>query len=306
VAYRRHASPQLAQAEQPERQLTVSARDVGVTLLPYDSARHRERMGAGPSHLVSHGLLERLRAAGHATNASELAPTSGAWIAEIGTAFDLDRQLAASVAAVIARGAFPLTLAGNCISSIGTLGGLGAGRTGVLWFDAHGDFNTPESTVGGFLDGMALAVATGRCWTGLAATVPGFAPVAEEDVVLVGARALDAVEGERLRASRVQHLSSNAPVSRIAAAVEVVARRVRRLYVHVDLDVLDASEGRANGYVGGSGITLARLLATIEAVGVRCPIAAGAITAYDPAYDDDGRVCAAAIDVALGLAAAAR
>jgi arginase len=284
----------------------VPARDVGITLLPYDSSRHRERMGAGPAHLVSHGLPERLSAAGHATRVTELAPTSGSWIAEIGTAFDLDRQLAASVAATIARGAFPLTLAGNCISSVGTLGGVGDGPTGVLWFDAHGDFNTPESTVGGFLDGMALAIATGRCWTGLAATVPGFTPVVEENVVLVGTRDLDPAEDELLRASRVRHLPSDAPTSRIAAAIEVVARRVRQLYVHVDLDVLDESEGRANGYAGASGITVAGLLAAIQAAGARCPIAAGAITAYDPAYDLDGRVCAAAIEVALALAAAAR
>jgi len=248
----------------------MPARDVGITLLPYDSSRHRERMGAGPSHLVSHGLLERLSAAGHAASVTELAPTSGSWIAEIGTAFDLDRQLAASVAVTVARGAFPLTLAGNCISSIGTLGGLGTGPTGVLWFDAHGDFNTPESTLGGFLDGMALAIATGRCWTGLATTVPGFTPVAEEKVVLVGARDLDPAEGELLRASRVQHLPSDAPTSRIASAIEVVARRARQLYVHVDLDVLDASEGRANGYVGGSGITLSGLLEAIQAAGARC------------------------------------
>ena len=205
----------------------MPARDVGITLLPYDSSRHRERMGAGPSHLVSHGLLERLSAAGHAASVTELAPTSGSWIAEIGTAFDLDRQLAASVAVTVARGAFPLTLAGNCISSIGTLGGLGTGPTGVLWFDAHGDFNTPESTLGGFLDGMALAIATGRCWTGLAATVPGFTPVAEEKVVLVGARDLDPAEGELLRASRVQHLPSDAPTSRIASAIEVRGRSRR-------------------------------------------------------------------------------
>jgi len=282
----------------------MPARDVGITLLPYDSARRAERMGAGPLHLVSHGLVERLRAKGHATSVVELAPTTGSWIAEIGTAFDLDRQLAASVTAAVARDAFPLTLAGNCISCVGTLGGLGAGPTGVLWFDVHGDFNTPESTIGGFLDGMALAVATGRCWTELAATVPGFSPVAEEDVVLIGGRDLDPLESDLLRASRVQHLPSDAPISRITEAVEAIAGRVRRMYVHVDLDVLDASEGRANGYVGGPGITLAGLLGAIEAAGARCPVAAGAITAYDPAYDGDGRVCAAAIEVALALAAA--
>src|SRR5687767_1880913 len=124
----------------------------------------------------------------------ELAPTSESWVAEIGTAFDLDRQLAREVAAARLRSAFPLTLAGNCITSVGTVGGLGAGATGVLWFDAHGDFNTPETTIGGFLDGMALATVVGRCWRSLAAGVPGFTPVAEENVVLVGARDLDPAE----------------------------------------------------------------------------------------------------------------
>src|SRR5215217_3258315 len=133
-------------------------------------------------------------------------PTEGSWVAEIGAAVDLDRQLANAVAAARARGAFPLTLAGNCISSVGTVAGLGAGPTGVLWFDAHGDFNTPETTIGGFLDGMALATVVGRCWTSLAAGVPGFVPVAEENVVLVGARDLDPAEAALLAASGVVHL----------------------------------------------------------------------------------------------------
>jgi hypothetical protein len=58
--------------------------------------------------------------------------------------------------------------------------------------------------------------------------------------------------------------------------------------------------------VGGSGITLSGLLEAIQTAGARCPIVAGAITAYDPAYDLDGRVRAAAIEVALALAAGAR
>ena len=260
-------------------------------------------MGAGPTHLVALGLLDRLRETGREVVLRELAPSSDSWVAEIGTAFDLDRQLASEVAAARLRRAFPLTLAGNCITSVGTVGGLGAG-TGVLWFDAHGDFNTPETTVGGFLDGMALATLVGRCWTSLSAGVPGFTSIAEENVVLVGARDLDPAEAELLRASRVQHLPPDARVAQIIEAVEAIAKRVRQLYVHVDLDVLDASEGRANGYVGGPGITLAWLLAAIYAASTRCPVAAGAITAYDPSYDQDGRVCSAAIDVALALAAA--
>jgi len=262
-------------------------------------------MGAGPAQLVARGLLDRLRESGRDVELRELAPTEGSWIAEIGTAFDLDRQLANAVAAARARRAFPLTLAGNCISSVGIVAGLGEGTTGVLWFDAHGDFNTPETTAGGFLDGMALATLVGRCWTSLAAGVPGFAPVAEENVVLVGARDLDPAEAELLAASGVVHLRTAEAPERLDAELERLGQRVDRLYVHVDLDVLDESEGRVNGYSGGPGLSRAGLLDAIGVAGRRCRVAAGAITAYDPGYDADGRVARTAIEVALALCSGA-
>ena len=285
----------------------MSARggDVHVLAVPYDSAHHARRMGAGPMHLVARGLLERLRETGAGVELRELAPSSGGWVAEIGTAFDLDRQLARAVTEARTRGAFPLTLAGNCITSVGTIGGLGAGSTGVLWFDAHGDFNTPETTVGGFLDGMALATVVGRCWRSLTAGVPGFTPVAEENVVLVGARDLDPAEADLLAASGVVHLRAEDAATRLDTALEALGRRVDQLYVHVDLDVLDEREGRVNAYSGGPGLSCAELLAAIATAGRRCRVACGAITAYDPAHDLDGRVGRTAIDVALALSDAA-
>jgi len=262
-------------------------------------------MGAGPTHLVAAGLVDRLRATRRQVALRELAPTEGSWVAEIGTAFDLDRQLASAVAEARARGAFPLVLAGNCITSVGTIGGLSGATTGVLWFDAHGDFNTPETTVGGFLDGMALATLVGRCWTSLAAGVPGFAPVAEENVVLVGARDLDPAEAALLTASGVVHLHPEEAEGRLDAELERLGRRVGRLYVHVDLDVLDGSEGRANGYSGGRGLSRAALLDAIGMAGRHCRVAAGAITAYDPGYELDGAVAQTAIEAAIALSTAA-
>jgi len=259
-------------------------------------------MGAGPTHLIARGLLDRMRAAGHRVEARELAPSDDSWVAEIGTAFDLDRQIAGAVASARARGAFPLTLSGNCITSVGTIAGLGAGKTGVLWFDAHGDFNTPETTIGGFLDGMALATTVGRCWRSLAATVPGFVPVAEQNVVLVGGRDLDPAEAELLAASNVTHLRALEAPARLDAALDALGRRVDQLYVHIDLDVLDASEGQANAYACGPGLSRRELLDAIATAAHHCPIGAGAITAYDPAYDSDGRICATAIAAALALA----
>jgi arginase len=273
---------------------------VRLLVVPYDSAQRDTRMGAGPGRLVAGGLRDRLAASGHDVKVETIDATDGAWRAEIGTAFDLNRRVATSVAAAREEGAFPITLAGNCNTAVGTIAGLGASSTGVLWFDAHGDFNTPETTVGGFLDGMALAMVTGRCWMRLAAGVPRFVPVPEDRVILVGAGELDDEESFMLAASAITRLpvdGTSRVEERAEAAVDRLASRVEQLYVHVDLDVLDASEGQVNAYSGGAGLTLAEVLRTIEIAAARLPIAGAAITAYDPAFDATGSVCRAGIEV---------
>src|SRR2546423_13798265 len=108
------------------------------------------------------------------------------------------RMLSTAVRETREASRFPIVLAGNCNTAVGTLAGLGAESTGVAWFDAHGDFNTPETTTSGFLDGTAVAIITGRCWTQLACTVPEFAPIADERVCLIGTREVDALERDLL------------------------------------------------------------------------------------------------------------
>ena len=82
-------------------------------------------------------------------------------------------------------------LSGNCNTAVGTIAGLDAADLSVVWFDAHADFNTPDTTNTGFTDGMGLAVTVGHCWKEMARCVPGFSAVAERDVVLAGVRAME-------------------------------------------------------------------------------------------------------------------
>jgi arginase len=87
---------------------------------------------------------------------------------EIAESFAVIRSVAVTVRETVEEGRFPLVLAVNCFTSLGTLAGVGR-DVGVVWFDAHGDFNTPDTTPTGFFDGMGLAmllgdgVAPGRC-----------------------------------------------------------------------------------------------------------------------------------------------
>ena len=97
------------------------------------------------------------------------------------------------------------------MSSVGTVAGTGAEGLGVVWLDAHADFDTPEDNLSGFFDVMALAVLTGAGWTALRETVPGFAPVPEEQVRGAGVRDLEPYQRARLGRSAVRAVPERSP-----------------------------------------------------------------------------------------------
>lgn len=263
-------------------------------LVPYDSGHREWRMGRGPSFLLRHGAGSAIRALGHEVDAEYIEP-SGFHAAnpptstEIVTAFSLYREVALRVRAARENGALPIILGGNCGVTLGAVAGNG-NELGVLWLDAHGDFNTPETTRSGFLDGMALAVLTGRCWRELAASVPGFRPVPDRNVVLVGVRDLDRAEDVLLAESEIAVV--RAPAIRtagVAAAlgpkIDALRGRVRRLHVHLDADVLDPSVARANTFAAPDGLTIPELAEVVRLAAERFEIVSAAVTAYDPAID---------------------
>ncbi|HYO90867.1 MAG TPA: arginase family protein, partial [Pyrinomonadaceae bacterium] len=163
---------------------------VRIIQVPYDSGQRSVRMGAGPEHFIQNGLARILQTDGHEVQVESVEARS-AFRAEIKTAFELCRSLAERVRESDLQGSFPLVLSGNCNSSLGTLGGIGPQGVGMIWFDAHGDFNTPETKESSFFDGMGMAIATGHCWRKLAATIPDFSPLPNSSVIHVGGRDFD-------------------------------------------------------------------------------------------------------------------
>lgn len=277
-----------------------SPTDVALIVVPWDSARRGERMGAGPERLLAAGLPELLQRLGARVSVHVVDPPEGTWRAEIRTAFELAGGVAEQVRSAREAGRFPLILSGNCGVALGVVAGLG-GVAGVLWLDAHGDFNTPQTTTGGFLDGMALATLVGRCWRSLASAVPGFVPVPEDRVLLLGARDLDALEEGALGASAIQRIpAADVDASLVERARGALGGSVRS-YLHLDLDVLDPSEGRANEYAAQGGVTLAALTAALGGLRGGATPAAMTISAYDPAHDPEGRIARAALAVIEAL-----
>lgn len=148
---------------------------------------------------------------------------------------------------------------------------------------------------------MALAIATGRCWSALAATIPGFRAIPDTHVCLVGTRDLDAGEADLLHRSASMVVAPADVPARLSAALDTLRTRTATVYLHVDLDVLDPGEGTVNAFAAPDGLRLAEVLALIGSVRSRFRLGAAALTAYDPSFDTDGRVAAAAIAILHAL-----
>src|SRR3954463_7128726 len=202
--------------------------EIQLLVVPYDSANRGARMGAGPEALLAAGLPQALRDAGHRVHVKLAELPADSWKAEISTAFELMRMISIAVRGAREANRLPIVLAGNCNTAVGTLAGLGTVSTGVIWFDAHADFNTPETSASGFLDGTAVAILTGRCWTTIAATVPGFIPLPDDRVCLVGTRDIDSLERGLLDESSVQVVAPRKLGSSLRQTLNAIAEHVDR------------------------------------------------------------------------------
>ncbi len=277
--------------------------NIQIIQVPYDSGHKGLRTGRGPEHFLQRGLDQALRDCGHQVDSCCI-ESQAPLTTEIGTAFELNRLLARQVSSSIQDKRFPIVLAGNCSSCLGTLAGISESQLGIIWFDAHGDFNTPETTLSGFFDGMGLAMATGRCWRALLGTIPGFRPIPEANVVHIGARDLDPDEERLLQQSEIRVIKPGENVqAAIHTAFQQLQERVTGVYLHVDMDVLDTGEALASRLAVPGGFPVEFVEEIIGTAKERFDICAGAITSFDPSYDQDDRVVAAGIRIAKAFVA---
>jgi arginase len=268
--------------------------EISLLALPYEVGALRAGVGRGPDRLLEAGAVEALSSHGAEVSLQtieledDLRGRSGA--SEAKSAFELMELLSAAVTRALERGAFPVILSGSCFASVGIVSGLDA-SPGVAWFDAHGDFNTPESTIDGYFDGMPLAILTGAGWRTMISerkltTIP------ESSVVLAGARDFDPLEQLRLDSSEVRHLPPAAidADDAVASALEGIEPAAAGIYLHLDLDVLDPEEARVNIYSAPDGLTAAQLETQVRSILDSRPVRAVSLTAYDPEVDADDRV----------------
>jgi arginase len=259
----------------------------------------------GPTTMADGGIQDTLRRLGATVRIQEAALTAeenteyGGW-KRLGMALG---HFAEQVAANEREGYFTVGLLATCPSMPGLVAGLqrsgptrDALRIGMLWLDAHPDFNTPETTRSGSLGGMPVAVATGRALQRLRLDAGLEPALSDRHVVMGGVRLTDPLEQELLDDSFIEQVSVDdlrTASPAVFAQLDRLSRLVDKIYVHIDLDVLDPVEVSRHGNKVPDGPSSAQLASLFEKIFSRYPKASAIGFATIPSEDPGGLSIAA-------------
>ena len=283
-------------AQQPSRGLRVA-----LARQPFSP----NGVSRGPATMADGGIQQILAGMGAAVRVDEAALTAvqdteyGGW-KRLGMALGNFSRI---VERNEREGWFTVGLLATCPSMPGLVAGLQhAGpsaaplRIGMLWLDAHPDFNTPETTRSGSLGGMPVAVATGRALQRMRLDARLDPPLDDEHVVMAAVRLTDPLEQQLLDSSRIQQLSVADIVNltpAVFAQLDRLSRISDRIYLHVDMDVLDPREVMGHGNKVPGGPSSEQIARMFEELVRRYPKVSAIGFATIPATDEGGLSLAA-------------
>jgi arginase len=246
--------------------------DIAVIGVPVDLGAGRRGVDMGPSAVRYASLRARLEALGHRVadcgnievpTLDELPPpASDERLRYLEPIVDMSNRLSRTVSALVREDRMPLIVGGDHTVSIGSVSGVArvAGPIGLIWIDAHGDFNTAASTPSGNIHGMSVAVLTGRGHAALTAVCDGGRAVDPSRVVYIGVRDLDPIERALMREAGV-HVFTMHDLDKhgIARVVELALQRagqgVSGIHVSLDMDSLNPEDAPGVGTPVPGGLT---------------------------------------------------
>lgn len=254
----------------------------------------------GPNTMANGGIQQVLTGMGAVVRVEEAALTPdeateyGGW-KKLGLALG---HFADIVAKNEREGYFTVGLLATCPSMPGLVAGLQhSGPTrepikiGMIWLDAHPDFNTPETTRSGSLGGMPVAVATGRALQRMRIDAHLDPPLSDRHIVMGGVRLSDPLEQQMLDQSLIEQLSVDDlrnMTPAVFAQLDRLSQITDKIYVHIDMDVLDPREVMGHGNKVPNGPSSEQLAALFEAVFRRYPKASAIGFATIPSVDEGG------------------
>jgi len=293
-------------------------KSLSVIVSPFHVGIRGSKTGAGPLFLQQHGLIPALEELGLPVRRVEVEPVDETED-EVARSFEVLRRTARVVAQERRAGSFPVVLSGDCSGAVGVAAGIIASgadvdggavdgaRLGCVWFDAHDDIHTPDTLTSGYGDSMPISLLAGRCYKRLLQTVPGHQPLSLDNLVHVGMR--DVTDEER---ARVVDAGFDVIWGDAETKVDFKGELGRALQrkqlgptmVHLDLDSLDLSLGKANRFGTAGGLLEDDITGCLDEVASRTEPVSLTIASFDPSYDGADNIARVAIRAAQTFLAA--
>lgn len=279
-------------------------RHLSLIFSPYHVGIRAKGPGAGPGFLKARGLAKSLQDLGLPIHEVEIGPVDD-FEGEIGRSFEVIRRTAKLVAQARQHNAFPIVLAGNCSSAVGVAaglhasGGYGDGQLGCVWFDAHDDFNTPDTVLSGYFDSMPIAMLAGQCWRGLLETVPGHRALNLDRLVHVGMRDVNDLERARVEKAGFDVIWGNTEKKvdfKGELGTVLQRKQLRPTMVHFDVDSLDISIGKANRFAAPGGLFKADIVGCFEEISKAAEPVSLTVASFDPSYEGAENLSSVAIE----------
>ncbi len=296
----------------------MNAKQVTIIGVLMDLGADRRGVDMGPSAVRVAGVNQRLTALGYQVtdggninvrNPEMLREVNGKakYLPEITEAC---QALAEKVTYVLQHGGIPIVLGGDHSIAIGSVSGLAAHyrkqeqRVGVLWFDAHGDMNTPETSPSGNIHGMPYAAILGKGAPELT-HISGFAPkVYAEDCALIGARDVDPVEAEIMRNSGVRiytmrEIDERGMSACVDEAIAITSRNTVGFHVTMDMDFVDPDYAPGVGTPVPGGPTYRESHLAMEKVADSGKMLSFELTEVNPVLDTSNRTSELGVQLIL-------
>ena len=286
---------------------------ISVVCLPYNVEGKGVSGGSGPQALVEGGLLEDIRSQGHQIEGVHTISMSqeeegqyGGWN-RVGLA---GGHLSKAVSSLRKDDHFVLGLLADCNGVLGMLGGLqnpegyeDPVRVGLVWIDAHGDYNTPETSPSGMLGGMPVAIAAGKALHRLRLQNGLGYPLQSPDIKMVGMRDLDDLEREAILGDGLEIIREQDLIDKsegITRIMDKLSAREDVIYIHIDLDILDPQAAPAAGLPSPGGVTGHQLGEALKIMMSYPKVKALAAVSYRADADPDKKTMKEVMDVILG------
>jgi arginase len=288
-------------------------RPVGILGVPLDLGQNRRGVDMGPSAIRYARLNEVLEDLGYSvTDLGNVETPIPETVEEredadnVGAIRDVCEETAERAARMVYGGIFPVFLGGDHSISIGTVSGVAkfAGQTGLLWLDAHADFNTPETSPSGNVHGMPLATLTGRGYPDLVDLGDG-AAVRAEDVAVVGLRSVDREEREFLAETGVNvYTMKDVDAYGIASVVRSALKdlsHLDRVHLSFDLDVVDPEVAPGVGTPVRGGLTYREAHLLMELINEAAVVTSLDVVEINPILDSRNGTAELAVELVESL-----